>query len=128
MSNDNSTDVDDDVYDVERILAEKTIDGSKHYLVKWSGYSDAECTWEPPQNFNNDNTLPDWEVLKASGDALEAADIALVEARMKIFQRHCKLTDGLGDMGASDDDEDDDQPLKDVLRKAKLVLSFHERG
>lgn len=117
MGSDGLADTDCDVYDVERILAERTIDGVKHYLVKWMGYSDAECTWEPPDNFNNDNTLPDWEALKASGDALEGADLAIVEARMEAFQNANKLQDELVGLESSDDDK----PLRDIFNKGRRV-------
>ncbi|KAJ3279640.1 hypothetical protein HK104_001271 [Borealophlyctis nickersoniae] len=34
-------------YVIERIVAEKTIKGQKHYLVEWKGYSKSENTWQP---------------------------------------------------------------------------------
>jgi hypothetical protein len=41
---------DDDLYDVDRILAEKQEYGSTYYLVLWDGYTEDESTWELPQN------------------------------------------------------------------------------
>ena len=48
-------------YPLERVLAERKKDGNKEYLVKWKDYPDERCTWEAEENFNNDNTIPEWE-------------------------------------------------------------------
>ena len=48
-------------YPLECILAERESNGSMEYLVKWEGYSDIHCTWEPETNFQNDTTLAEWE-------------------------------------------------------------------
>jgi hypothetical protein len=34
-------------YEVERIIAERKVDGETQYLVKWVEYGDEDCTWEP---------------------------------------------------------------------------------
>ena len=43
-----SSDSDDgNIYEVERIIAERKVDGETQYLVKWKDYGDEDCTWEP---------------------------------------------------------------------------------
>ena len=41
-----------EIYDVEKILAHKTVKNIDHYLVKWKGYDNSHNTWEPLENFN----------------------------------------------------------------------------
>lgn len=48
-------------YPVEAIIAERKIDGSTEYLVRWEGYPDERCTWEPETSFQNEDTLLDWK-------------------------------------------------------------------
>ena len=37
-------------YEVEDVRGGRSVRGKKEYLVKWKGYSDKECTWEPVEN------------------------------------------------------------------------------
>ena len=39
-------------YEIEEIRGTKLISDKPHYLVKWEGYGEEECTWEPEENFN----------------------------------------------------------------------------
>lgn len=59
-----------ETYPLECILAERTVeeeddDGlfveGKEYLVKWEGYDVDRSTWEPGSNFENSDTLHDWQ-------------------------------------------------------------------
>jgi hypothetical protein len=43
----------DNVFEVEEILAHRTNDNGKEYLVKWLGYPDSDNTWEPDTNLTN---------------------------------------------------------------------------
>lgn len=73
----------DDVYDVERILAEKVDDAREHvYLVKWDGYPDEECTWEPAEHFTDPDALREWAAQKARGDTLDAYDVQRIQVQM----------------------------------------------
>jgi hypothetical protein len=38
------------VFEVDRILAERKVDGATQYLVKWQNYEEKDCTWEPAVN------------------------------------------------------------------------------
>lgn len=42
--------VEEEVYEVEAIVGEKTVKGIKHYKVKWENYDESENTWEPEEN------------------------------------------------------------------------------
>ena len=72
-------------YPLEGILAERVIAGVREYLVKWDGYPDERCTWEPEENFQNDSTLPEWIRQKArieEGTA-QPYDVEALEARIE---------------------------------------------
>ena len=58
-------------YSVDKILAEWPDyydSGVTHYLLKWSGYPLAKCTWEPEENIHSRIILDDWNRKKASVD------------------------------------------------------------
>ncbi|ERF69955.1 hypothetical protein EPUS_08766 [Endocarpon pusillum Z07020] len=42
----------DQEYEVEKVLDKQDIDGKPYYLIKWSGYTDSENTWEPETNLS----------------------------------------------------------------------------
>ncbi len=50
-----------DEYPIEGILAEGVVDGTNMYLVKWAGYPDERCTWEPASSFQDEQTFHDWQ-------------------------------------------------------------------
>ncbi|EED21649.1 Chromo domain protein Chp1p, putative [Talaromyces stipitatus ATCC 10500] len=50
-----------DEYEVETIHAQEIINGQRMYLVKWKGYSDSRCTWEPRESFNTKEILREWK-------------------------------------------------------------------
>lgn len=85
-----STDGDDgdSSFVVERILHQKKdADGETKYLVKWLGYPDEECTYEPEASFDGPQTLQDWQKQYAQGDRLDTEDIRRIEQQMDAFQR-----------------------------------------
>ena len=52
--------MEDDVYEVEAILEKgKGEAGEDLYKVKWKGYDEGECTWEPFENLHNVKNLVD---------------------------------------------------------------------
>jgi chromo domain-containing protein 1 len=53
-----------DVYEVEAIYTEFDFDDGIKYLVKWKGYSDVRCTWEPESSFDNPETILEWRKKK----------------------------------------------------------------
>jgi len=84
------TEDDQELYEVERILAERqrNNEGTK-YLVKWKGYPDEECTWEGSEAFTQDETLRDWRKQQASGDVLDEYNLRALEERMRVFAEDC---------------------------------------
>ncbi|KAK5949744.1 hypothetical protein OHC33_009133 [Knufia fluminis] len=76
----------DDTYEIERILAEKTNDEGEHvYLVKWDGYPDEECTWEPADHFDHPEALQEWSDQKARGDTLDQYDVQRIQDQIDAF-------------------------------------------
>ena len=71
-------------YGVDGILAERIKQGSPEYLVQWSGYPLHRCSWEPAQNFDDRETLDDWEHEKKLCAQGEKAAFDL-----EGFQREC---------------------------------------
>jgi hypothetical protein len=45
--------IQEDIYEVERIIDVRSRRGQKQYLVRWKGYQPSEDTWEPEANFNS---------------------------------------------------------------------------
>ena len=52
-------------YELETILADRTNNGIKEYLVKWANYHTLKSSWEPAGNLNQEETLLEWEEKKA---------------------------------------------------------------
>ena len=44
-------------FEVEKLLAHRTVRGKRQYLVQWKGYPTFEATWEPESNLENAATL-----------------------------------------------------------------------
>ena len=42
-----------DIYEVEKIIGKRNVNGKIEYKVKWLGYKMTECTWEPEENLVN---------------------------------------------------------------------------
>ncbi len=40
-------------YEIQKILDDDTIDGQRHYLIKWKGFNTSENTWEPPEHLTH---------------------------------------------------------------------------
>jgi len=74
------------VYDVERILAQREFDGEMLYLVKWQGYGEEQCTWEPPENFSDPQTLREWGKRLEIGDTLDNDTLEILNQRMTAYQ------------------------------------------
>ena len=69
-------------YEIERIIAEQEEQGQRVFLVKWKGYADFRCTWEPRESFDSEETLVEWEKQKQEGDFLGDEQVQALELRM----------------------------------------------
>ena len=58
--------VDDEEYEVEKIIKKRIRNGKIEYLIKWSGYDDKDNTWEPVTNLSCPEKLRDYELSKSS--------------------------------------------------------------
>jgi chromo domain-containing protein 1 len=75
----------DQEFEVDRILAEKNVNGKKYYLILWKDYHEDKSTWEPKANIVDEGLVETWKTrqqLEQSGDAVPF-DVASFEARMK---------------------------------------------
>lgn len=76
----------DEEYEIERILADDVVDEKTFYLVKWKGYDDEECTWEPAENFTSSSSIAEWQDQKARGLGLDDDFLSRLQQKMDSFQ------------------------------------------
>lgn len=66
---------------VERLLAKRGTGARREYLVKWLGYPNEECSWEPRRNLNCPDLLAQFEALQVGvspAAPLEAGSMTLM--------------------------------------------------
>ncbi|KAK5044993.1 hypothetical protein LTR84_010141 [Exophiala bonariae] len=80
------------------------------YLVKWQGYGEEQCTWEPSEHFSNPQTLKEWHERLAIGDTLDEDEVTTLEKRMAVFSEQ---QDGIERR-----DEDEQQLVEDEPPRA----------
>lgn len=104
-------------YAVETVLAARETDGVTQYLVKWEGYPEERCTWEPATSFQSLDTLSDWNEKKLRieqglevpcdvDDLLKRIDIWIKSSQDRKSRRRAKRI-RLGLPVASDDTDDE---------------------
>ncbi|RYF12745.1 MAG: hypothetical protein EOO40_00480, partial [Deltaproteobacteria bacterium] len=69
------------VFDVERIIGKRVVNGETEYRVKWLDYDEAEATWEPAENVEDTagDAIGDFEA-SATADSQSEAHAAVVPA------------------------------------------------
>lgn len=55
---------DQNVYEVDKIIGEKTIKRKKYYLVRWKGFDKEHDSWEPSRNLKCKEVLQAYEQSK----------------------------------------------------------------
>lgn len=104
-------------YAVETVLAARETDGATQYLVKWEGYPEERCTWEPATSFQSLDTLSDWDEKKLRieqglevpcdvDDLLKRIDIWIKSSQDRKSRRRAKKI-RLGLPVASDETDDE---------------------
>ena len=68
------------VFDVERIIGKRVVNGETEYHVKWLDYDEAEATWEPAEN-----------VEVSASEAIESSKLLLSQSppRSRAGSAHC---------------------------------------
>jgi hypothetical protein len=61
----------DAVYEAERIVAQRGSRRRPEYLVKWKGYPNEDCSWEPRKNLNCPELLREFIARQGLGDDAE---------------------------------------------------------
>jgi len=56
-----SSDIEEEVYTVERIVKKRIKNGIEQYLLKWEGYTAEECTWENIHDMNCPDLISEFE-------------------------------------------------------------------
>jgi hypothetical protein len=115
----------EEAFEVERILAEKVENGATRYLVKWRGYADEECTWEPPKNFDTSETLALWKTQRANGDVLEDDDLHRIQRQMDAFQAGQSIADNASEhTSEGQSDPESDEAVQPPAKRLKMVCKF----
>ncbi|KAI9735234.1 MAG: hypothetical protein M1834_001824 [Cirrosporium novae-zelandiae] len=84
---------DDDEYQVECILGQKGTFKDREYLVRWAGYPDDRCSWEPRSSFLETQPLEDWKEQRKRIRAgkVKAFDVDAWEHRQNQLEERSKL-------------------------------------
>lgn len=65
--------VDEEIYEVEKVVGKRIHQGKVEYLLKWKGYSSNDNTWEPEDSLDCSELLQEYEKNKERHEArLEA--------------------------------------------------------
>lgn len=101
-------DEDGPIYEVERILAKRlNEEGIPLFLVKWKGYDDKMCTWEPFESFIQKDVLEEWKVQEEKGDVLNAEELERVQREMDNFTARNAVSDLVDESGGTHMDKVD---------------------
>jgi len=117
----------EDIFEVEKILEEKIVDGEYQYLVAWKGYpGSAHNTWEPHGNLKDradtaikefkdgaNGRMPPAKKTKAKKRAQESSSEEDEEA-----EPDKEEPSAMAQQGTCSSDSDDDVPLTRLRKKS----------
>ncbi len=84
IENFDNVEVLDEEYIVEKILEKKKLGSIWKYKVKWEGYSEEECTWEPKENLKNVKYLiEEFEAKHGNKDKIGIENSSLLKNKTK---------------------------------------------
>lgn len=82
---------DEDEFVVDRIIAQSISNneekGEDMYLVRWEGYSDEECTWEPLDSFKSTETVAQWRQDRSDSRILSQNEVDAIVVKMNVHAK-----------------------------------------
>ena len=80
-------------YVIDRILAEREVDGEQQWLVAWEGYPLDRHSWEPRDMFMSEQTFDDWRTaqMRTTRGLESAFDVAKWEKDRAAIQEETRL-------------------------------------
>ena len=77
---------DEEEFVVDRVIAQSELEnGEIVYLVRWEGYGDEQCTWEPRESFTSEATIQEWERDQAEGRILPPDEYGEILDKMESY-------------------------------------------
>ena len=120
----------EDIFEVEKILEEKIVDGEYQYLVAWKGYpGSAHNTWEPHGNLKDRADTAIKEFKDGANGRMPPAKKTKAKKRARVESSSEEEEEAEPDKEepsamaqqstrSSDSDEDEDVPLARLRRKS----------
>ena len=79
---------------MDRVIAQSELEhGEIVYLVRWEGYGEQQCTWEPRESFTSEATIQEWERDQAEGRILPPDEYGKILDSMESFTQEQQQQD-----------------------------------
>ena len=112
--------VEDDMFEVEKILDQKTTQGKTRYKVRWKGYDATHDSWEPEENIPNTNeALQEYKSTAIHKKTKQSKRTSAKEKEAKVIENDIQE--------ANDEDSDEeDQGVQDQKVQDQKDMMSHE--